>query len=105
MTPFYDNRSSVIAFWIVIALTVITALVLLVNTATFWLGDDDTSGSEGSSHSISTEGLIDDAEFDLSDPAVNGLIDQIVTERAARLMAKERARDLREENDRLRRER
>ena len=104
MLSFNVNRLSIIVIWIMIFMLVITSAVFLVNTV-IWLGDEDMSGMEGSAHSISTEGFIDDAGFDLSDPVVNGLIDQIATERAARLMAEGRARDLREENERLRRQR
>lgn len=105
MLSFDDNRAVIIHVRIVFALFAVTAVVFLVNTMIIWLGDDDISDREGFTHSISTDGFIGDAEFDLSDPVVNGLIDQIVTERAARLMAEERARDLREENERLRRQR
>ena len=45
----------------------------------------------------------DAAAGDLSAPVINGLIDRIATERAARLVAEERLRELQEENDRLRR--
>ena len=38
-----------------------------------------------------------------SNPVIEGLMDQISTERAARLVAEERLRALQEENDRLRR--
>ena len=104
MLSFDVNRLGIIVIWIMISMLVITSAVFLVNTF-IWLGNEDMSGMEGSAHSISRDGLIDDAGFGLSDSVVNGLIDQIATERAARLMAEERARDLREENDRLRRER
>lgn len=103
MLSFDNNRVLIIVVRIMFALVVVTAVVFLVNTL-IWLGYDDMSDREGSTHSISTDGFIDDAEFDLSDSAVNGLIDQIAMERAVRLMAEERARDLREENERLRRQ-
>ena len=72
-----SERLQIIAIWIVVVLTVVTGLVLLVNTTIFWISDDDTSDREGSTHSVSSDGVISDAEFDLSDPVVDGLIDQI----------------------------
>lgn len=42
---------------------------------------------------------------DPSNPVIEGLMDQIATERAARLVAEERLRELQEENARLRRQR
>ena len=104
MLSFDNNGAIIILVRILFVLLVVTAVVFLVNTTIIWLGDDDMSDREGFTHSISTDGFIGDAEFDLSDPVINGLIDRIAAERAARLMAEERARDLREENDRLRRQ-
>lgn len=94
--------------WLMAILILVAGIGFVISTFII-SGDADVSATERPGGSVSTDAAIGETGFDISDSAIERLIDRIATERAARLVAEDRAdaaeaqlQVVREENERLR---
>lgn len=95
---FYSTRGELIFFIIVLVVCSLSVTVIpFLRQEYLKFTDSEYRNVADSEYGAVSLGL------DPSDSVIEGLMDQIATERAARLVAEKRLRALQEENDRLRR--